>query len=209
MRTRIAVTVLFALGTLLVPLAAEAAPPFACSRLLGPSTTRQIWDGGFETYAGGPYWEGQMRGAARITSWGPGGNGWTAGVLSSCGTPDRAVLHVIPSSGFTVDTLIADIRVAVDGIHVTLPSVIRIELIPVNGGPDNSLCYLPGKRRPVQASSAHPLVEQAIAAAVGGDVFAGPDVEHPCEMYGDNQGHLTPEGQVYVAQTLGTHYSVN
>lgn len=40
-------------------------------------------------------------------------------------------------------------------------------------------------------------------------MFAGPDVEHPCEMYGDNQGHLTPEGQVYVAQTLGTHYSIN
>ena len=73
------------------------------------------------------------------------------------------------------------------------------------GGPNHQSC--PMGNGVVRALWQHEHIDNAIAMVVGGDVVAGasPEVQS-CADYRDDLGHLTDQGAINVAQSLGDFY---
>ena len=108
------------------------------------------------------------------------------------------------------DNWVPYIQDAITNIRTFYSNVRQIVLQPVVGGPNKQTCFLSGT--PVRASVNHPIVDQAIAMVVGGDVVSGmsPEVA-TCSDYQDTLGHLldgaptnavsTAIGQFYLSFT--------
>jgi len=201
-------------GFLIPALAAEDGQ---CTRVLGMSQTRNWFEeGGFESQAGidPAEWELTPVGGADINQWmDPTFIGFTATPRSaSCGgTPTRVLFHAA-YLGFeqASDALIADgLSTVVANIRAAWPSVARVDLVPIVGGPDHSLCQIDG--RTVDATRMHPRIDTAIAAVADGvGVLDGVDLlVSSCADYADGLGHLLPSGSAFVAQTVATSYQFN
>jgi hypothetical protein len=188
-----------------------------CTRVLGMSQTRNWFEeGGFESQAGidPAEWELTSVGGADINQWmDPSFIGFTATPRSaSCGgTPTRVLFHAA-YLGFeqASDALIADgLSTVVANIRATWPSVARVALVPIVGGPDHSLCQIDG--RTVDATRMHPRIDTAIAAVADGvGVLDGADLlVSSCADYADGLGHLLPSGSAFVAQTVASSHPFN
>jgi hypothetical protein len=90
--------------------------------------------------------------------------------------------------------------------------VTRIDLVPAVGGPNHGLCSITtpqGLQSVVASTRIHAAMDAAIAAVVGGDVFAGPDLlAGDCSHFRDATGHLSAVGSVFVAGQVAEFYSV-
>jgi hypothetical protein len=182
--------------------------PYACTRVLGFSQTRQWYvSGNFEAYVPAGNWEAQVQNGVTFDLYtDPNSTVWSVPVYSPCssGPLERVVLTV----GIKVadGNLVSKIRTAIDNIRTKWPSVREIVLQPEVGGPQESVCYYNGT--PVASTVQHPSVEAAIAQVAGGDVVIGADPHvSDCSMFSDFGGHLYASGYTYVAQLLGNFYA--
>ncbi len=191
---------------------------FTCSRMIGFSQTRDFYPL-FEAQVDGSKWEGLVVGQASIDYWAdPNYSGWSLAVTSPCasgsGNPDRVVLHITAKSGQKPAKTEAwyeqQIAAAIANIRAKYPAVVRIDLMPIVGGPQHQVCTLTidGRTQQVWASETHVVVDAAIADSISGDVLASisPEVAS-CAQYRDFSGHLTPEGNAYVGGTVGQWYA--
>lgn len=195
---------------------------FRCTRVLGFSQTANWYGGGtttLEELVDSDRWEGQFLGGG-TDNFVLGGPGWRAPVRSPClnGPPDRVVLAVSAPPRLTVPKrreISIILQAALTGIRSRLPTVTRIDLTPVVGGPDHQVCrtYRPEAvpaPQGVWASREHLIVDQVIHRVAGSErgVGLGPDlVVGNCSHYADAIGHLSPgEGRDAVAAQVAEFY---
>ncbi len=194
---------------------------YTCTEVIGFSQTGGLnpeglgwFRSGFETAPGIVNGEWQLRwdtgkGIDLIAD--PDNVIWEKRVESACsaGPVDRVVVQ-ISHSGIafpTVDDFVRDIGAAIATIRGKHPSVERIDLMPVIGGPGHALCDSPDGSGFVRATVNHPVVDQAIARLVGGDVGASlsPEVDD-CSWYRDKPGHLYQFGSDAIALEVADFY---
>ena len=191
---------------------AQSGGDFSCTEFIGYSQTRQWYLAGFGPSVGwSGAWQLRARDSAAVEFWAdPGFAGWDpSNRLSHCGQntekPDRIVLDVTNDYQADVNWWIDEINSAVDTIHTKFPSVKQIVRQPVVGGPGGGQCRFGGTV--VRASYNHPYVDQAIAQVAGGDVVIGADpTVRTCADYADDIGHLTPDAQVAIGNSIVNFY---
>ena len=183
---------------------------FTCTQVIGFSQTRQ-WYPQFETLAGDDRWQLMWSPGAVIEYWGsPAFGGWSHRIDSPCrdrsSDPDRVVLTISGLLHGGPSEWSNEIRQAIATIKSKYPELEQILLQPVIGGPDGEICFVGGD--PVRASVNYPVIVQAIASVVGGDVRAGasPDAA-ACSDYLDAKGHLTSEAAIVVGRELAGYYA--
>ena len=183
----------------------------SCTMVMGFSQTRQWFDAGFQTAAGGSdSWQRlTVNGSEVDVIANPSSAFWAAwpsGISSACTTnsltPDRVILNISGPEQTDPQVWAADILAAVLTTRQKLGNPL-IVLQPVVGGPNHADC---GTR----ASFNHPYIDQGIALAVAADpsLVAGfsPEVGS-CSHYSDDKGHLTSSGASYVAGKVGAYYA--
>jgi hypothetical protein len=187
---------------------------FTCTEVIGFSQTAQWYLDApdFEDVVGTAGWQLLWRTGAAIDLWAdPNFSGWSAPIESPCAdgsdAPDRVVL-TISKQVFEDDVTVwtQDILAAVQTVGDKYPDVEQIVLQPVVGGPGHATCIHNGD--PVRASVNHPVIDAAIAKAVGGDVVAGfsPEVR-TCDDYQDAIGHLGREARGPIGRTIAEFYA--
>ncbi len=196
---------------------------FTCTQVIGYSQVGALngWfvkDGVFESLVGSDGWQLIWENGATLHDWQrPGYRGWTNSVISPCASnsvaPDRVVLCLSGTNETDVAGWVANIEATLQTITNKLPSVRRIILQPIVGGPAHQTCVATNGN-PVRASVSHPYMDEAIAVVVAGragtqpEVVAGPSPEvRACEDYRDDIGHFTGEGAVAAAQAIGQYYA--
>jgi hypothetical protein len=196
------------------PSATSTAGSFVCTRVLGYSQTRQWYLDApdFEQVVGNDQWELLWRKGAGIKWQNPNYVGWTDPVASPCversGDPDRVLLTI--GAGKCTDTSCraTEIRKAVATIRLKYPNVAQILLQPLVGGPAHSLCYTTDGLL-ISASYLHPLIDEAIAATVGGDTLAGASPEvRTCSDYSNDagSGHFVRAARGIIGRMIGEFY---
>lgn len=192
---------------------------WTCTEVVGFSQTNQWYTGGEGNQGGSPFesivdddsWQLRwLEGAeARIIAneaW----PAWDASPVSACtsGPVDRVILTVTGSRGTDVAGWAIDIRDAVARIRVEIPTVERILLQPVVGGPVGETCISGGDQ--VRADLQHPYILEAIVqvASESSDVFTGmaPRVDS-CSDFRDGRGHLTEDAAGRMGAKIGDFYA--
>lgn len=201
------------------PTASSPAPPgrARCTLVLGFSQTNDWYlGGGFESRPGveDARWELIAEGGHDVWIWSDSSiQAYRQEPVSPCDEgPDRAVFQ-LAARGWQarpVEEIIDALEATLLNIRTAWPTVERIELVPVVGGPDQELCELAsfGGRR-VDASAMNPAMTSVIAQVVNGeDVVAGPNLLlADCSQYRDGLGHLGEEGARYIASVVAEHYA--
>jgi hypothetical protein len=210
------VVVLASVVALLVGIApAIHAAPGECTRVIGFSQTRNWFISGlFESIPGVPNaeWELLAVGGADLHVWAdPASAAYSRRVESPCGIPPtRVFLHAAFSSfGTATDAdIAATLSTAVANIRARWPTVTRVDVAPIVGGPGHTTCALTDTRN-VDATFMHPRIDAAIALVVNGvDLVAGPDLlASACTDFTDGMGHLSTAGSAYVAGQVAQHYT--
>ncbi len=184
---------------------------FACTHVIGYSQTAGWYHAGFETVVEDEAWQLVWRSGGAIDLWAdPDFDGWSRPIESAClassNAPDRVVLTISANFQSDPDWWTGHIQTVVGHVRQRYPSVGPIMLQPVVGGPSHQVCTPDGER----ASTNHPVIDEGIARAVGGNVVAGfsPEVR-ACADYSDFIGHLTAEGYAAAAATIGQAYRTN
>ena len=185
---------------------------FTCTLVIGFSQTAQWYEAGgvFESVVGDDRWQLKWAGGAGVDRWSDADDVvWDAEVLSPCvagsAAPDRIVFSVSGPFGEDEDAWVAAIKGSLDLIRDRYPSVRRIGLVPVVGGPSHRDCTFDGRR--VRASWQHAHIDNAIEKVIDEDdtgvLFAGPSPDvRTCDDYGDALGHLTEDGAAAVGRML-------
>ncbi len=187
---------------------------FTCAQIIGYSQTRN-WYPFFEQGIDEGAWQLVARSGGVARRWAdPGYAGWSNAPSSACAqnslAPERIVMDVTRDEYQTdVAVFEQDIRNVIATIRGKYPSVRRIVLEPVVGGPNHTLCP-PGATgtAAVRASFNHPTIDEAIARVLGGDVIRGADpVVRSCADYADKTGHLTTDGARAVGGMIAQFYA--
>lgn len=215
---------------------------YSCTQVIGYSQVGQTgskdqpvpgfgWyfaGGIFESIVDDNRWQLLWMGGAGVNKWmDPEYKGWNQDIISPCNNnsdaPDRVLFSISGPYGKDVKGWANAIEKAVDAIQQKLPSVEKIILQPVVGGPDGETCSctrncnfenspLQKTIKKVRASRQHKYIaeaiEQVVANVNNGIVVKGyfPQVES-CSYYIDGLGHLTKQGAEYVGKTLGNYYN--
>jgi enterochelin esterase-like enzyme len=204
-------------------------PEFKRTRVIGYSQVgrpRDGWfvvDGIFESLVGDEHWELLWENGAGVDRWrDPAFAGWTRPLVSACpgdAPVDRVVLSISGPYGEDESAWADAIEATIATIAGKIPSVRRIVLQAVAGGPGGEPCPAPGgkSRRGdtrVRASWQHPHIVNAINTVVrrradgAVEVTAGiQPLVGDCAHYADALGHLTPEGAAALARQIGAYYS--
>lgn len=188
---------------------------FECTELIGFSQTRQ-WAldvAEFQERVGDASWQVRWEPGGAIYKWiDPGYGGWDGAADSGCSSrarsPDRVVLTITSQSYEAASApFVRWIEDVIEVVRDRYPSVQRIVLQPVIGGPDDGPCPL-GDGREVRAAHNHPLIDTAIANVVGGDVVTGPSPEvRTCADYSDDVGHLDEDSRTPIANQIADGYA--
>ena len=188
---------------------------YECTELIGFSQTRQ-WAldvAVFQERVGDASWQVRWEPGGAVYKWiDPGYAGWDGAADSGCSSraqsPDRVVLTITSQSYETASApFVRWIEDVIEVVRDRYPSVQRIVLQPVVGGPDDGPCPL-GEGREVRATHNHPLIDAAIADVVGGDVVRGPSPEvRTCADYSDDVGHLVEEARTPIADQIADGYA--
>ncbi len=187
---------------------------FVCTQVIGFSQTRQWYADApdFESVVDDDRWQLLWQGGAGIDRWSdPEFEGWSQQLVSPCSnnsaSPDRIILTISGKRQSNPAIWAEQIRAAIDVIRSKYPSVRQIVLQPVVGGPNNGECPIPGGGV-VRATANHPIIDEAIALVVGGDVIAGASPEvSSCDDFRDSIGHLTDSATGTVGRSLGEFYT--
>lgn len=191
---------------------------FACTLVIGYSQVGQpqggwfVTGGVFESIVENARWELLWNSGAGVDRWqAPNYAGWSRPLISPCSNadpdaPDRIILSISGPYGEDVDAWVQAIEGTVVQIRTRYPSVRRIVLQPVVGGPQHQTCTRNGTD--VRASWQHAHIDQAIARVAGADIQAGasPEVQ-VCSDYRDELGHLTVSAAEAVARWLAAYYA--
>lgn len=192
------------------------ADDFECTLVIGFSQTMQWYTTppGFESAVAGDRWELLWNAGASVELWGnPEYVGWSEPIVSPCtersADPDR-VLFTIGSRTLPPDpSAWADaIESAVQATRERYPGAREIILQPLVGGPGDGPC--PTKNGGVvEASASHPVIDQAIAMAVGDGVVVGASPEvRACEDFQDSVGHLERRAAGPIGADIGRYYAL-
>ncbi len=187
---------------------------FACTLVIGYSQVAEWYQAGgaFESTVEDDRWELLWNGGAGVDRWRDSDyEGWSEPLHSPCSSgsnaPDRVLLSISGPYGADETKWADAIAATVAAIRRRYPSVERIVLQPVVGGPGHRDCVVDGDR--VRASWQHAHIDHAIAAVVNRvDVVAGMSPEvRSCADYRDALGHLTPDGAAAAGSSIGAHYA--
>jgi hypothetical protein len=184
-----------------------------CTRVIGYSVTKDWWSAGFEQRPGvdAPDWEGVFVFGEMLPVWAdPAFPGWIGDVKGgiqseACGGDPAGLVIQIADLGFEEKSdgeMLDLLRRVIDNARAHYPSLERIDLVPIVGGPEHEEC--PG----VLATRMHPRMDAIIASAVDGElVFAGPDlVADSCADFRDATGHLSSDGAAHAADAMAAAY---
>ena len=184
-----------------------------CTQVIGYSQVNEWYnaDGNFEATVDDGAYQLLWNGGAGVDQWQMDDyQGWDNELVSPCTTnadaPERVLLSVSGPFGDDEAAWAEAIEATLTQIRLRIPSVERIVLQPVVGGPDHATCQVGGQD--VRASWQHAHIDNAIADVVGGSIVAGlsPEVE-TCEDYEDALGHLTDAGAATAGATIGDFYA--
>jgi len=196
---------------------------FTCTQVIGYSQVGGLhgWftkDGVFESIVGSDGWQLLWENGATLHDWQrPSYPGWTNSLVSPCASnslaPDRVVLCLSGTNETDVAGWVTNIEATILTVTNKLPSVRRIILQPIVGGPAHQTCVATNGNA-VRASVSHPYMDEAIALVVAAragtqpEVVAGPSPEvRSCADYRDDIGHFTAEGAIAAAQAIGNYYA--
>jgi hypothetical protein len=203
---------------------------FKRTRVVGFSQVGQtnggwfVAGGVFESIVGNDRWELLWGDGAGVDRWrNPDYEGWARALVSPCpgeDAPDRVLLSISGPYGDDTKAWTDAIDATVAVIQQKLPSVRRIILQAVVGGPGGKPCSSATASRKsasdgrVRASWQHAHIVEAIHAVtqkrngMSVSVVAGfqPTVR-TCGDYIDALGHLTPEGAAAVGRAIGEYYA--
>jgi hypothetical protein len=164
---------------------AQEAACFSCTQVIGYSQVGAFngWfvkDGVFESIVGSDGWQLIWENGATLHDWQrPLYRGWTNPIVSPCATnslaPDRVLLNLAGTNETDVAAWVNDINATIDTIMLKLPSVRRIILQSIVGGPANQVCVTTNGD-PVRASVSHPYMDEAIALVVAARAGTQPEV---------------------------------
>jgi len=193
----------------------------------GPGFGWYITGGIFESIVENNRWQLLWKGGGGVDQWAnPEYDGWNQSIISPCNNnsdaPDRVLFSISGAYGENVKEWSGAIKKAIDTIQQKLPTVEKIILQPIVGGPDKETCQCtrncdfknsPFKKtfKKVRASWQHKYIAKAIEQVVTdqkeGFATKGyfPQVGS-CLHYIDGLGHLTKEGAEYVGRKLGNYY---
>lgn len=219
----------------------NSATKFSCTQIIGFSQVGQTgskdqrglgfgWytaGGIFESIVDDNRWQLLWRGGGGVDKWAnPEYGGWKQNIISPCNNnsdaPDRVLLSISGPYGKDIEGWSNAIEKAVDTIQEKLPTVEKIILEPVVGGPDRETCpctrncnfensHFQKTFKKVRASWQHKYIAKAIEQVVAnhneGIAVKGyfPEVES-CSHYIDGLGHLTKKGAEYVGEKIGNYY---
>jgi hypothetical protein len=195
---------------------------FECTQVIGYSQVGAgnggwyVTDGVFESIVPNAKWQLLWNSGAGVDRWqDPNYSGWTNKLISPCpivsNAPTRVVLSVSGPYGSNEAAWADAIDATIDTIRQKLPTVQRIILQPVVGGPEHDSCYSDGQL--VRASWQHKHIDNAIAAVV--TRRAGEEIEvHPgyspevrdCFDYVDALGHLTRAGAAAAGRAVAEYF---
>ena len=200
---------------------APAEEEYACTLVIGYSQVGLraggwfMTNGTFESIVDDTRWELKWNGGGGVDLWHDADyEGWDQPIESACETnpdaPDRVLLSVSGPHGEDHDAWVTDIEATVDQIQAQYPSVQRIILQAVVGGPDDGLCEFEGES--IRASWQHPYIDAAIATVVErqpSDLLVeglSPEVR-TCDDYRDSRGHLTRQAGAALGRIIATYYA--
>jgi len=140
---------------------------------------------------------------------------WPSGVISGCTTnrltPDRVVYWVgIKDPSQSATTVADQIGQAVANIRAKIPSVQKIILQPITGGPNHTVCGSPSGGNGYIASAGHLVVDPAIDLAISRDPSLGKGYDslvRTCSDFKDWKGHLSDSGATDQGQKHGQFYA--
>jgi hypothetical protein len=195
-----------------------AGDSFRCTVVIGYSQVKEWYEtgGAFERTVDDGAWQLLFEGGAGVDRWQePGFVGWENPPRSPCASgssaPDRALLSISGPFGADEERWAAAIATTALRIRQELPTVRRIVLQAVVGGPAHGDCFVDGGK--VRASWQHAHIDVAIEAVVrtshdGVGVVAGMSPEVlSCADYEDALGHLTEDGAAAAGRTIGAYYA--
>jgi hypothetical protein len=193
---------------------AEAAS-VTCTQIVGFSQTMQWYFAGFQTtISNTKSWELRWVGGGSIGNWAdPNYVGWTDDAYqattcsSNWNSPDQALLDVSGDYSNDPNYWAQQTQLAMTNLRNKWPTVRRIILQPVVGGPGGGLCIFSGSV--VRASYNFPFIIQGLQQlANGSTVVLGitPTVTS-CSDYADNIGHLTDSAKGPIGVMIGSYYN--
>lgn len=212
---RRAIVLAFVTTVLVASMPVAHASPGECTRVVGFSQTRNWYlSGSFESMPGvsNAEWELLALGGIDLqTLADPASAVYSRPVESPCGiSPTRVLLHAAFADYRTATDadIAATLSTAVVNIRSAWPTVTRVDVSPIAGGPGHTTCPLT-ETRDVEATTMHPRIDAAIALVANGvDLLAGPDLlVSACADFTDAGGHLTTAGSEFVATQVAQHYS--
>lgn len=193
----------------------------------GPGFGWYIAGGIFESIVDDNHWQLLWKGGGGVNKWAnPEYEGWDQHFISPCNNlsdaPDRVLFSVSGPYGKDVKGWANAVKKAVGTIQQKLPTVKKIILQPVVGGPNGKTCKCirncnfessPFKKifKDVRASWQHEYIAKAIDQ-VASDQENGIAVKGffpqvgSCSHYIDGLGHLTKQGAEYVGKTIANYY---
>jgi hypothetical protein len=212
-----------------LPAAGETEDCFECTQVIGYSQVGgraggwYVVDGVFEAIVEDDRWQLLWTGGAGVDRWqDPNFRGWSNPIISRCktksDTPDRVLLSISGPYGANEEAWARAIEATIDTILRKLPSVRQLILQPVVGGPTPEGCAAdrPGRGggAKVRASWQHHHIENAIRKVVERrkdspvKIVQGfsPKVRD-CGDFADALGHLTREGAIAAARSIGEYYA--
>lgn len=193
----------------------------------GPGFGWYIAGGIFESTVDDNRWQLLWKGGGGVNKWAnPEYEGWNQTIISPCNknyhNPTRVLLSISGPYGKDVKEWSNAIELAVDTIQEKLPTIEKVILEPVVGGPNEEAC--PCTRncnfenspfqttfKKVRASWQHEYIAKAIKHVVSSQrqsiAVKGyfPKVKY-CSHYIDGLGHLTKQGAEYIGKKLGSYY---
>jgi len=187
---------------------------FACSWVLGITTTGEWYRAGFEKVVDDARWQITPIEMGHLEKWADPQNPiWQSAIQSPCAqnskTPDRIVFNATKYEWTTVAEFLPAYLAFVNNVKTKYPSVKRIDLMTYGRAPDNKQCD--GANRPTY-SWIKPVQDDAAAMVqtmFPGFVFNCPKWEHKSCSDFELCPHVTPAANAALAKTIGEYFLQN
>jgi len=167
----------------------------------------------FEQMVGDANWQLLWNSGGGIDKWkNPNYSGWLNSIESTCSinsnNPERALLSISGNYGVNVSAWVNDINSTISTIRLKYPSIQKILLQAVVGGPAHQTCYVAGDS--IRASWQHKYIDSAINIVIGMDSLVSsecsPEV-NSCGDYKDMLGHLDTVIAHIIGAEIGQCYT--
>ncbi len=184
---------------------------FACSWVLGITTTGEWYKEGFEDVVDDDRWQVTPIEMGHLEKWAdPAHEIWQSEVQSACAKgseqPDRVVFNATKYEWTTVAEFLPAYVAVVNNIKTKYPSVKRIDLITYARAPGNEECVGANRSSYSYIKPAQDDAAAMLPAMFPGFVFVAPKWEHQsCSDFGLCP-HVSTAANQRLAKTIGEYF---